>query len=442
MSRVPASAWDWLATKPDRAAVDPAQGRDQLGSPPGPQLGDVAVVGQAGRHPAHVVRAGRPVGDDRSQTAPDGDRTSRACPSGGSSSVWAGQQAQQVRHVVHGLLGRCRLDGAQPAGPGVDGGPAELVDADPDPGELLDHGRTRHEGERVRGHDDQVGQPEQQGRTRQCGPGDHDDDRHRSRARRQGPGGPAPAVQRGHPPRHVGTAGRQSTSTNGIRSSAPPPRPPRHGVAVVERERPPPDVGGGADHHGRPTPELLDPGLDAAGDEAPDDRRGGSVQGHPPMVRIRGSSADRRMVHPGAAAASGPVGARSFAGVAVGLGPGRCRPARPWSRWRVAGPGRLPSCPVPTALGCRSAGLRPCGGRPVRTGARRRPTPAGPRGRGPRRSPGPGPGSPPPRPEGEHECELGHEAGYLLVGQRAQIPMASDGPGERRVEAGAWRGCR
>ncbi len=67
--------------------------------------------------------------------------------------------------VLHGLVRRPRLDGAQTAGAGVDGAAAELVDTDPDTGEVLDHGRTRDEGERVAGHDDHIGQTEQQRRV-------------------------------------------------------------------------------------------------------------------------------------------------------------------------------------------------------------------------------------------------------------------------------------
>ncbi len=58
------------------------------------------------------------------------------------------------------------LEGAQAAGPGVHGHPAQLLDSDAHTGELLDHGRAGHEGVRLGGHDGEVGESDEECRAR------------------------------------------------------------------------------------------------------------------------------------------------------------------------------------------------------------------------------------------------------------------------------------
>ena len=91
---------------------------------------------------------------------------------------------------------------------GVRGDAAQLVQPDLDPGELGHHLRARDEGDRLRVHDDQVGQPEQQG-----GPGDDragggQQHRYDAAAGRDRGGGLAPAVERRHAVEHIGPARR------------------------------------------------------------------------------------------------------------------------------------------------------------------------------------------------------------------------------------------
>ena len=156
-----------------------------------------------------------------------------------------------------GVLLGVGLDGTEAARPGVHGRAPQLMDADPHAGELLDHGRTRDEGEGVVGHHHQVGEAEDEGRAGDGRAGHHDDDGHDARAPGQAPGRLAPAVQRGHAVGDVGPARRQYQDDGDPERQRRGRRRP-HGLAVLHREGAPPERGDRAHHHGRSAAELLD----------------------------------------------------------------------------------------------------------------------------------------------------------------------------------------
>ena len=144
-----------------------------------PQFGDHSVGGIGGRpHGRQIVGVGR-------------------------------QQGENVLHVSHGVELVDRLDGAQSAGAGVDGGTPQLVDPDPHPRELFDHGRTRDECEGLGRHDHDVGDAQHQRRTGDGGTDDdaqHGDD---ARACRQRPRRLTPPVEGVDALRDVGPRGGQ-----------------------------------------------------------------------------------------------------------------------------------------------------------------------------------------------------------------------------------------
>ena len=59
-----------------------------------------------------------------------------------------------------------------------------------------------------------------------------------------------------------------------------------HGLAVLDGQRPPAEGGHRPHHHGRPPAELLDAGPHRSGDQSTEDRCGGGLKGHRPMLRI------------------------------------------------------------------------------------------------------------------------------------------------------------
>ena len=113
---------------------------------------------------------------------------------------------QVLEELGDGAVHVVRLHRAQAAGGGVDAGAAQLADPDLDAGEFRHHLRARDEGHRLGVHDDEVGEAEEERRTRDHGPGRGRDDGHLSAAAGDGGGGPSPAVQGGHAVEHVGPA--------------------------------------------------------------------------------------------------------------------------------------------------------------------------------------------------------------------------------------------
>ncbi len=109
------------------------------------------------------------------------------------------QRGQRALHVVG-------LHRAHAARPGVRGHPAQLVQPDLDPGEFGHHLRARDEGDRLGVHDDQIGQPQQQGRPRDDRAGRRHQHGHDAATGRDGGRGLAPAVERRHAVEHVGPA--------------------------------------------------------------------------------------------------------------------------------------------------------------------------------------------------------------------------------------------
>jgi hypothetical protein len=102
-----------------------------------------------------------------------------------------------VGHVEVGDTRRARVHGGAP----------EAVVGQFLAGEALDHVGTAHEGVGLVDHDDQVGQAEQQGRSRHSGPRDAEDHRDDARTGHELPGCGSPAVDRRHPLGEVGAAG-------------------------------------------------------------------------------------------------------------------------------------------------------------------------------------------------------------------------------------------
>ena len=335
--------------------------------------------------------------------------------------------------VGHGIfLGR-RLDGAQPARPGVHGRPPELVDADPHAGELLDHGRAGDEGEGIGGHDHQVGKSEQQRRPRQSGAGHHHHHRNDARAGGDRPGRAAPSVQRGHAFGHVGPAGGQhhdqgdpkvsaeAAATRMVSPSSMDSAPRR----TVDTER--------TTMAGRPpsssTPAWTDPVTS---------RRKIGAAGASRVTGPCYGTDDRRSV---AYARCEPSPARVGVADPAVIGPvrRRGRSGRPSVRGRCTGPiGRTRSCrrsvrPVRSLALCRSTRSN-CRSTSAHTsGVVRR--------RAPPRTSGPGPA---PRPHGEEDeqhGQLGHEPGDLLIVERSEADGGM-GPGELRIERVGSRRCR
>ena len=182
------------------------------------------------------------------------------------------------------LLGG-RLDGAQPARSGVHGRAPELVDPDPHPGELLDHGRTDTKAKASLVMTTRSASPRSSAGPDRAGPvttittGTMPEHMVRALAAR-------PTVQRGHSVGHVGPAGGQHHDQRDPEGQGRGGRHP-HGLAVLDGQRPPADGGHRPHHHGRPAAEVFDPGLDRPGDQSAEDRCGGRIEGHRPMLGNR-----------------------------------------------------------------------------------------------------------------------------------------------------------
>ena len=208
MSRVPASVWGWLATMPIGRPSTVARAVTRLAAQPARSSSSSSSSTRARATRAHVVAAGRAVGDElRRPRAWPGRADRRSASRGGSSSAWAGRQATAAPPPGRGRRRRRQRPGwprrwsgrGRPAPPSSAG-------VDQHPGELGDHAGPGHEGVGVRGHDHDVGQAQQQRRARHRRPG-HD---HARSARRPSsapaPGPPSPADQRADALADVGAA--------------------------------------------------------------------------------------------------------------------------------------------------------------------------------------------------------------------------------------------
>ena len=193
----------------DRASVDRGEGRDQVRRPAAPELEHDAVVDDRRHHVAHVVAAGRRRGQELARLRGRDGRAGRRWASAAAPRrcATAGRPSSSRDGQLGGLLvGDDERRRAALAG--VRGRPAELVVVDGHARELGHHRRAGEERVRRRGHDDEVGQPEEQRRAGDRGTVHDHDHRHDARALGDGLGGLAPAVQGGHALDDVGPARR------------------------------------------------------------------------------------------------------------------------------------------------------------------------------------------------------------------------------------------
>ncbi len=121
----------------------------------------------------------------------------RGVADGGQRGDFVGVRRQVLEQLGHRSIDVVGLDGAQAAGCGVGGRAAQLGEADPDAGELLDHLGSRDEGDGLGRHDDQVAQTEHERGSRDDRSGDGGDGRDLAAAPGEGGGGLAPPVEGG-----------------------------------------------------------------------------------------------------------------------------------------------------------------------------------------------------------------------------------------------------
>ena len=292
--------------------------------------------------------------------------------------VGVGRQiGQDVGHGGRRIVG---LEGAQPAGSGVDTHPAQVFGAEPHPGELGHHRGTGHEGHGRRSHDHHIGQAEQQCRPRDHRTGGHGQHRDHARAGGHGGGGGAPAVEGVDTLADVGPARRQLDHQRQALAERQLGGHPE-AVPVLSGQRAPTAVGG------RPRPDhgaalhrhhLGSDGPRHAGTD-PEGRRPGGAHGL--ILRSPGASITRRGARRGTTdtgdrrpGASAPGGHRRPSSVETpstprlrrrGWGPGRIRPARPGcsasDATRAMPSGSLRSAPAPRTVRSGSRGAPAAG---------------------------------------------------------------------------------
>ena len=151
---------------PDRAALDSAQGGDQLGRPAGPQLEQLPVVGDGRDGPAHVVGAGSA---GREQVAQLGGRPVGRVGRRAGRRLLVGVVRQVVERgwptTSRAGSGSSARRAATPVVRAWIRWPPSSLGGRLQPGELGHRGRPGDVGDRVRRHDDEVGHAEQQGRS-------------------------------------------------------------------------------------------------------------------------------------------------------------------------------------------------------------------------------------------------------------------------------------
>ena len=165
-----------------------------LAGPAGMELPDFAVVADGLDDVADVVGRRLALGDDVPEL---GGGAQRGVADGGQRGDFVGVGRQVLEQLGHRPVDVVGLDGAQAAGRGVGGRAAELGEADPDAGELLDHLGARDEGDGLGRHDDQVAQAEHEGGAGDDRPGDGGDGRDLAAASGEGGRRLAPAVEGG-----------------------------------------------------------------------------------------------------------------------------------------------------------------------------------------------------------------------------------------------------
>ncbi|MEJ7722424.1 MAG: hypothetical protein WKF58_19215 [Ilumatobacteraceae bacterium] len=208
MSSVPAKRDRLVGDHADGLTADGGERGDDVRRPLRSQLPHRRLVDDRSDHPAHVVATGRRVGDQRAglvAVAIDGIVVVET----GRFLVRARRQvAEQLLDggVRSGEVGHHRR--RHPGGAGVAGGATQLVGRDADAGELLHHHGPLHERIAALGHDDKVGEADEQCGTRDSGAVDDHDGGDEPRARRQRPGEAPPGVKGRHSLDDVG-AGRR-----------------------------------------------------------------------------------------------------------------------------------------------------------------------------------------------------------------------------------------